>query len=93
MQYFGQIADFLTAADDWSVAFISGGTVAVLQLLVVYLFLDRFIDSIRSRQEQKKWDASRTELCANLLYFAYVVCRPTAHYSLIYNPKRSSTSD
>lgn len=83
MQYFGQVADFLAAGDEWSVAFISGGTVAALQLLVAYLLLDRFIDAIRRRHEQKKWNKSRNELCANLLYFAYVVCRPTVHYSKI----------
>lgn len=73
--------------NDWLFALISGGIVAAAQLLIVYLWIERYVEKIQLKAEQKKWEASRRELCASLLFFAHVICRPSAHYSKLEESK------
>lgn len=65
---------------EWGIALISGGIVATAQLVVAYFLLDKYVQHIQLKSEQQKWNAARKELCASMLYFAYGICRPIAHY-------------
>lgn len=62
--------------------FVTGGVVAVLQLVAVYLWIDRRIESIQLKSEARKWKDARLELDATLHSLAHTIVRPIAYYTL-----------
>lgn len=62
--------------------FITGIIVALLQLGIIYLWIDRHILNIQNNTEALKWKMARTELRAILLSLAYTTAKPLAYYIL-----------
>ena len=62
--------------------FITGAIVAVLQLVIVYLWIERRVERIQLKTEARKWKEARQELDATLLSLAHTLVRPLAYYTL-----------
>jgi hypothetical protein len=62
--------------------FVSGAIVAVLQLVIVYLWIDRRVERVQLKSEARKWKDARQELDATLLSLAHTLVRPLAYYTL-----------
>ncbi|MEL6960641.1 MAG: hypothetical protein AAGL89_17015 [Pseudomonadota bacterium] len=77
------MANFATFLSENTGGFITGGVVAVLQLVMVYLLLDRSVKSAQTRAEAKKWENARLELDATLLLLSSSLTTPLAHYTVV----------
>lgn len=62
--------------------FLTGAIVAILQLIIVYLWIERRVERIQLRSEAKKWKDARKELDATLVSLAHTLVRPIAYYTL-----------
>lgn len=72
-------------SDSFTSGLISGGLVALVQLGIAYLFLDRWVGKIQRETERSKWAGSRRELCANLLFLSHAASWPLSRYVIVRN--------
>lgn len=74
------MANLLEFVSNNAGGFVTGTIVAVLQLGVVYLWIDRRVERIQLKSEARKWKEARLELDASLLMLASSLVRPLAYY-------------
>ncbi len=74
------MADLLGFMSNNAGGFVTGTIVAVLQLAVVYLWIDRRVEKIQLKSEARRWKEARLELDASLLILASSLVRPLAYY-------------
>lgn len=74
------MADLLGFMSNNAGGFVTGTIVAVLQLAVVSLWIDRRVEKIQLKSEARRWKEARLELDASLLILASSLVRLLAYY-------------
>lgn len=62
--------------------FVTGVIVAILQLVLVYVWIEKRVEKIQLKSEARKWRDARKELDASLLSLAHTLVRPLDYYSI-----------
>jgi len=62
--------------------FVTSAIIAIAQLAIVYLWIERYIEKLQQRSEAKKWQLARNELDATLMSLSYQLVQPLNYYTL-----------
>ena len=76
------ILDFTTFVTQNLGGLITGSIVAILQLVIVYLWIEKRVEKIQLKSEGRKWKDARKELDATLLALGQSLAHPLAYYTV-----------